>query len=135
MFDWSIGFGEIATAGVILTGLYQKVPVHYRAFKRKNRLGHLRTLRSFRDNIPYISNRNTAANVHFGFFLLTMVLFVGLAYGVPTVMQALEKSVGYALLFACPIFIFEFFWLQHQKMGEALVQEHGKLLRYKRFRR
>lgn len=135
IFDWSIGFGEIAFVGSVLIGIYQKAPVIYRAVNRKNTLGRLRSLRANRDNIPYISNRNTAANVHFGFFLMSFVLFVALVYGVPSVEQAMKKSIGYAFLFASPIFIFEFFWLQNQKMGADLIKEHGKLLRYKRFRR
>ncbi len=135
VFDWSIGFGEIALAGSILIWIYQRAPVLYRAFDRKFKLRHLRALRANRHNIPYICNRNTAANVHFGFFWLTMVLFVGLVYGVPSVELVLEKSIGYAFLFASPIFIFEFFWLKHDKIGKDLIKEHGKLLRYTSFRR
>ena len=134
-FDSSFGFGEIALAGSILVWFYQKVPAKYRAFKRQNRLAHCRSLRTNRDNIPFINNVSTGANVNFGFFLLTTVLFLALVYGVPSVQNVLEKSIGYAFLFAFPIFIFEFLWLQQSQQSTALIRAHGRLIRYRRFQR
>lgn len=134
-FDPAIGFGEIALIGSVLIAASRKIPVKYRAFKRHNRLCHLRSIRRNRANVPYISEITSSAHVYFGFFILTSCLFLALVYGVPSVEALLTQSVFNALLLALPIFTFELLWLQAQESGKKLIAEHAKLLRYKRFQR
>lgn len=102
-----------------------------RRFLKSRRLLRLRRIRSVRTSQAAVMYEIVRSQAYFLVFVLTCVVYL-LWYTVTPLSGLFREQPLVALVFACPIYIFELAWLFRESFTRDVIAAHNKTLKYAR---